>query len=167
MTGKFQSILLGGLIVGLLGSLFGLAQFGVQSQVLGWLACCVVPTTGAFVSTWHYASTNAITIPQGQGATIGLAACLLGYAISAVLSVLISLTGLIPNPFDAEAVMQLTRERMMQSGSSAEQIDKATEFVGHYFYLFNIIAVIAYGLLGAVAGAIGANLFKRGSAQPE
>lgn len=166
MTGKFQSILLGAMIVGLLATLFGLVQFSVQSQLLSTAACCTIPSIGALVSTWHYASTNAITIRAGEGAMIGLAACILGYVISVVLTVLISFTGLVPSPFDVDAVIELTRERMLEAGSSSEEIDKAVGIMEQYFYLFSLIAVVMYALLGAVVGAIGANIFKHGAPEP-
>lgn len=165
MTGKSQSILLGGMIVGLLATLFGLVQFSVQSQVLGTVACCVIPTVGALMATWHYTSTNALTIRAGEGAMMGLSACVLGYVISVVLTVLISFTGLVPSPFDVDAVIEVTRNTMSESGSSEEEIDMAVEFIAQYFHFFTVIAVVMYALLGAVVGAIGANVYKHG--EPE
>lgn len=162
MTGKFQSILLGGTIVGLLATLFGLIQFGAQSQILGSLACCVIPTVGALVATWHYTSTNGLTIRAGEGAMMGLTACIVGYVISLVLSLLVSFTGLMPSPFDVEAVIELTEDSMINRGSSQEEIDQAIGFMRQFYFVFVGVAVVAYGVLGAVVGAIGANVFKHG-----
>jgi hypothetical protein len=167
MTGKSQSILLASLIVGLLATLFGLIQFNVQSQVLGTAACCIIPTVGGLMATWHYTSINSITIRAGEGAMMGLAACVIGYVVSLVLSVLVSFTGLMPGPFDIEAVVEVTRSSMMESGTSEEEIETAIGFVRQYFYLFIVVALVAYGLLGAVVGAIGANVFKHGEALAE
>jgi hypothetical protein len=163
MTGKSQSILLGAMIVGLLSTIFGLVQFSIQSQVLGSLACCLIPTVGALVSTWHYTSTNALTIRAGEGAMIGLVASILCYFISLVLSVLVSYTGLMPSPFDVEAMIEMTEESLVNRGSSQEEIDMAIGAMRDFYFLFVIVAIVAYGVLGAVVGAIGANLFKRGA----
>ena len=155
------------MIVGLLATIFGLVQFSVQSQVLGSLACCVIPTTGALLATWHYTSTNALTIRAGEGAMIGLAACILGYFISLVLSLLVSYTGLMPSPFDVEAVIEMTQESMVDRGSSQAEIDQAIGFMRKFYLVFVIVAMVAYGALGAVVGAIGASLFKRGEPDME
>ena len=167
MTGKSQSILLGAMIVGLLATIFGLVQFSVQSQVFGTLACCVIPTAGALLATWHYTSTNALTIRAGEGAMIGLAACILGNFVSLGLSLVVSYTGLMPSPFDVEAVIEMTQESMVDRGSSQAEIDQAIGFMREFYFVFVIVAVVAYGVLGAVVGAIGASLFKRGEPDME
>lgn len=163
MTGKYQSILLGSMIVGLLSALFSLVQYSVQSQILGTAACCAIPTIGALMATWHYTSTNTLTIQAGEGALMGLATCMIGYFISVILSVLISFTGLAPSPFDVDAVMEITRNSMLDRGSSEEEIDTAVGMIRQYFFLFSLIAIVAYGLFGAVVGAIGASVFKHDS----
>ncbi|HEX9659492.1 MAG TPA: hypothetical protein VGA18_04290 [Rhodothermales bacterium] len=162
MTGKSQSIFLGAMVVGLLATIFGMVQFSAQSQVLGSVACCVIPTVGALVATWHYTSTNTLTIRAGEGAMIGLAACIIGYFVSLVLSLLVSYTGLMPSPFDVEAVIEMTQESMVDSGSSQAEIDQAIGFMREFFFVFVMVGIVAYGVLGAVVGAIGARLFKRG-----
>jgi len=155
------------MIVGLLATIFGLVQFSVQSQVFGTLACCVIPTAGALLATWHYTSANALTIRAGDGAMIGLAACILGNFVSLVLSLLVSYTGLMPSPFDVEAVIEMTQQSMVDRGSSQAEIDQAIGFMREFYFVFVIVAVVAYGVLGAVAGAIGASLFKRGEPDME
>lgn len=162
MTGKFQSILLGAMIVGLLATLFGLIQFSIQSQVLGSLACCVIPTVGALVAVWHYTSTNGLTIRAGEGAMIGVAACLVGYVISLVLSVIVSFTGLMPSPFDVEAILEMTQDQMINQGNSQEEIDQAMGWMRQFYFVFVAVALVAYSVIGAVVGAIGANMFKHG-----
>ena len=164
MTGKFQSILLGAMIVGLLATILSLIQFGVQSQILGSVACCLIPTLGAIVATWHFASTNALTIPAGQGAMMGLSVALLGWVISTILSMLVALTGLMPSPFDVDAIVELAKESMVNQGNSQAEIDTAVGFMRQYYLVLVAVTVVVYGLIGAVAGAIGANVFKHGAA---
>ncbi|MFV1981638.1 MAG: hypothetical protein ACC655_10825, partial [Rhodothermia bacterium] len=78
MTGKFQSILLGALVSGILGAAYHVIQFNYQSQIMGVVACLLLPTLGALIATWHYTTTNSLTIPSGGGAVIGLSASILG-----------------------------------------------------------------------------------------
>lgn len=163
MTGKFQSILLGALIVGLLATLLSLLQIGMQSQVLGSLACCAIPTIGGLMATWHYTSTNELTIRAGEGALIGLAACVLGYVVSLILSVAVSFTGLMPSPFDVDAIVEMAQDSMISRGSSQQEIDQVIGFTRNYYVAIVGAVILAYGIFGAVVGAIGANIFKHGA----
>ena len=162
MSGKFQSILLGALLTGILAAAYYVVQFGNQSQILGALSCCVVPTVGALVAVWHYTTTNALTLASGQGATIGMSAGALGYVISWVLALLISLTGIVPGPFDMEAIVEVTRDAMVEQGQDPAIIDQSIEMVRQFFWLGPVIGVAAYSAFGAVVGAIAANVFKKG-----
>lgn len=167
MTSKFQSILLGSVIVGLVATLFGLAQVETQSQVLGTLACCVIPTIGALIATWHYASTNGLTMSPGSGAMMGLSVGVLGYLISLILNIIVSYTGLMPSPFDVDAIMELSRESMVNQGMSDEEIDRGIDMARQYYPAFVAAAAVVYALIGAVVGAIGANVFKHGAVAEE
>lgn len=166
MPGKFQSILLGALITGILSAAYFVVQFSYQSQILGAVVCCVVPTVGALVATWHYTTTNAITIAAGQGAMIGLAACVLGYIVSDILLLALSALGVSPGPFDVDAIVEMTRENMVEQGQNPEVIDQAVEFTRNFFWAFALLGVVANGLFGAIVGAIGASVFKKGGDEP-
>jgi sulfite exporter TauE/SafE len=78
---------------------------------------------------------------------------------------LISFTGLIPSPFDVDAVLEITQNTMIESGNSEDEIAATTRFIEQFFYLFTLFGFVMYGLIGAIVGAIGANLNKHGSTE--
>lgn len=162
MSGKFQSILLGAVITGILGAAYHVLQSNYQSQIMGVIACCVFPTIGALVATWHFTTTNSLTITTGEGAMIGLAACVLGYFVSVVLAYAISLVGVAPSPFDVDAIIEVQRETMAKQGQDPQVMEQAEGFTRRFFWLFPIIGIVANALFGAIVGAIGATLFKKG-----
>jgi hypothetical protein len=167
MTGKFQSILLGALVTGLLSSAYWVIQFGYQSQVLGIVVCCAVPTVGALLAVWHFTTTNSLTIRAGEGALMGLMACLLGYVISYVLNILVAAVGVAPSPFDVDAIVELTRDSMIEQGQDPAVIEQSEEFTRKLFWVFPLIGLAANAVFGAVVGAVGASLFKKGGTSAE
>jgi hypothetical protein len=162
MTDKFQSIILGALVFGILGAAYHVIQFSYQSQIAGVVTCCLLPTIGALVATWHYTTSNSLTIPLGEGAVIGLSASLLGYAVTIVLALLISVIGIAPSPFDVEAIIELSRESLIEKGQPDEVIQQSEEITRNFFWIFPVVGIAAYALFGAVVGAIGASVFKKG-----
>lgn len=165
MSGKFQSILLGALLTGVLSAAYFVISFSGASQIMGIVACCVVPTVGALVAVWHYTTTNSLTIPAGEGAVIGLSASLLGSAvISNVLVFALSLIDIVPHPFDVEAIVANAERQMIEQGQEQEVIDQSVEFTRNFFWAFVGVFTGVYALFGAIVGAIGANVFKKGPA---
>lgn len=162
MSGKFQSILLGAIVAGILGSTYHVLQFSYQSQILGVVLCCAIPTVGALIATWHFTTTNTITITAGEGAMIGLLACVGGYVVSLILSSLVAVLGVAPGPFDVDAIIEMTRNQMVEQGQDPETIDQATEITRKFFWGFAAMGIVANALFGAIVGAIGATLFKKG-----
>ena len=163
MTGKFQSILLGALVAGILGSAYHVIQFSYQSQVMGIVACCLIPTAGALIATWHYTTSNSLTIPNGEGAIIGVSACVLGYLVSVALTITISMIGVVPGPFDVDAIVELSKQTMIDQGRDEAVIEQSEVFTRKFFWAFPVIGIVANALFGAVIGAIGAHLFKKGT----
>lgn len=160
MTGKFPSILLGALVTGILGAAYHVVQFNYQSQILGLAVCCLLPTIGALVATWHYATTNSLAIPAGQGAVIGLSACILGYGITVALAIVIATLGVAPSPFDVDAIVEVSRRNLIEQGQGQNIIEQSEEFTRKFFWAFPVLAVVANALFGSVVGAIGAIVFK-------
>ncbi len=167
MTGKFQSILLGALVTGILGAAYHVIQLNYQSQIAGLVACCLLPTIGALIATWHYTTTNSLTIPAGEGAVIGLSACVLGYGISVALAITISIIGVAPSPFDVDAIVEMSRQSLIEQGQDQDIIEMSEEFTRKFFWAFPVIAIVANSLFGAVVGAIGANVFQKGVSKEE
>lgn len=154
MPSKTQSILLGGLIVGLLStSVLGLLN----------LLCCAGVIIGAMVAVWHYTSTHSLTISAGQGVLMGVLAAVLGAIISAVLNYLLALAGL-------DITTALTIRAYESFGLPQEQIDmirQQAENQGLGQVLMGLgISAVLYAIAGAIGGAIGASVFKQGGDTP-
>ncbi|MGA7307293.1 MAG: hypothetical protein WBW88_20700, partial [Rhodothermales bacterium] len=79
------------------------------------------------------------------------------------LSVGVSFTGLMPNPFDVDAIVEMAQDSMISRGSSQQEIDQAIGFMRNYYIAIIAAVILAYGIFGAVVGAIGANIFEHGA----
>lgn len=163
MPSKRDSILLGGLVVGVLStSYLGFINF----------VCCLGVVIGAMVAVWHYASNNSLTIPAGQGAGIGAAAGALGAAIAFVLNTVLTLAGIDSNDAFLNAIigfMETQAESVSGDDAAAleEQIAELEAQRDAPFTIGTALSGLAIGVLvsavfGAIGGAIGAAFFKKG-----
>ena len=155
MPSRTQSILIGGLVAGIL-----------STSILGMIniLCCAGVIIGAIVGVWHYTEEYGLTIPSGQGALIGALCGVLGAIIAGVLNQLLIAIGL-----DAATALQ---ESLMQNfGMSAEQLEQMRQMQqaqqGNALWaiagtLFNMVL---FAIFGAIGGAIGASVFQKGSGE--
>ncbi|NBB75233.1 MAG: DUF4199 family protein [Bacteroidetes bacterium] len=156
MPNRTQSVLIGGLVVGLLStSVLGLIN----------LFCCAGVIIGAVVGVWHYTDDHQITIPSGQGALIGALCGVVGAVIAGVLNQILIVIGL-----DFAQAMQ---ESMMQNfGMSADQLEQMRQMQrGQQGGLLWIIGgtlfnMVLFAVFGAIGGAIGASVFQKGEGPP-
>jgi hypothetical protein len=154
MPSRTQSILLGGLVVGLLGtSYLGLIN----------LLCCAGVIIGSMVAVWHYTNENALTIPPGQGAAMGAAAAVIGALISWALNYLLTQIGMA----GPEALIM----GFMESFYPPEQVEQMRDMQSQgtspvMMVVGLIIGVVVSAIFGAVGGAIGASVFKKGGPAP-
>ena len=156
MPSKQQSIILGGLIAGLLStSYLGLIN----------LLCCAGVIIGALVSVWHYTDTNELTIKPGQGAVIGLLAALIGWGVSFVLNFILIKAGIRSDLVISQFILDRLGDSMPQ-----ESVDQMVEQMNAEMTLAKYLAGAVWGLLfpvfGAIGGSIGALLFKKGGDEP-
>jgi len=156
MPSKQQSIILGGLIAGLLStSYLGLIN----------LLCCAGVIIGALVSVWHYTDTNELTIKAGQGAVIGLLAALIGWGVSFVLNFILIKAGIRSDLVFSQFILDRFGDNMPQ-----ESVDELVEQMNAEMTLAKYLAGAVWGLLfpvfGAIGGSIGALLFKKGGGEP-
>jgi len=154
MTDKKQSIILGGLVAGLLStSYLGLIN----------IACCAGIVGGALVGVWHYTNENSLTIKPGEGAAMGAIIGLLAVAISAALNYLLQFVGI---PGSEEIQKQI--QHMFTGGDMTPEQKEAIEAQQQQFNTPAFKAIgIAVGaavsvIFGAIGGAIGAAVFKKG-----
>ena len=153
MPSKTQSILIGALTAGIL-----------STSYLGFInvVCCLGVILGALAAVWHYTSTHKLTLRAGSGAGLGALAAVGGALIAAVLNFLLAQIGLdasgalndlIINQFGAQmdpAQIQEMRDQEANAGT-----------IGALFQGL-IFGIPIYAIFGAIGGAIGASIFKKG-----
>jgi hypothetical protein len=155
MPSKTQSILLGGLVIGLL-----------STSYLGFINifCCAGIILGAMVSVWHYTNENMLTIQAGQGAAIGALAGIVGGLVALALDQVVGLVGL---PSSQEMQQQI-QQMFMPSNLDPEQMEEIQrqqeQFNSPMFKVIgSVIGMAVSAIFGAIGGAIGASVFKKGS----
>lgn len=153
MPSKQQSIVLGGVLVGILStSYLGLIN----------LLCCAGVIIGALVAVWHYTSQNELTISAGQGAGIGAMAALLGWAIAFILNFALIKAGVRSDQAITQIILDKLGSNMPpeQYDAMVQQMEAEITF-GKYF-LNSLIGLAFSALFGAIGGAIGGAVFKKG-----
>lgn len=158
MPSKQQSIILGGVVAGLLStSYLGLIN----------LLCCAGVIIGALVAVWHYTDTHGLTIPAGQGAVIGLLAGLVGTVISLILNYILIEMGIRSDQAITQFILNTFGSNMPpeQYDAMVEQMNADLTLSA---YLANgLFAAVVSLVFGAIGGAIGASVFKKGEESPE
>lgn len=172
MPPKTQSIILGGVAIGVVATLFSVIVNMVQgdagaggpmSAVLGCCACLVYVGAG-LIAVWHYTNTYNLTIPAGQGVGMGALAGLVAALIAIALGLVLRAVGILP---DVEDIIAQLEDSPQFDGMSDDQVEQALQMtrmmagVGGY-----AIALVAGVLLGLIGGAIGAAIFKKGGDAP-
>lgn len=167
MPSKTQSVLVGGLIAAVIGTVVSVVQQlsgasdpmnqnPILGMIFGLLGCMVMIASGV-IAVWHYTSENELTIKPKQGVGIGVLAGLI-YAVAAmVLAWLLVLVNVIPSP---EETMEMLRESGAFDAPGAEQGAAIAEIMVTYGWI--VFVLIGGVIMGLVGGAIGAALFKRG-----
>lgn len=157
MPSRTQSILIGGLVTGIL-----------STSVLGMIniLCCAGVIIGAMAGVWHYTEENSLTIPSSQGALIGALCGVLGAVIAGVLNQILIAIGL-----DFGTAMQ--GQFMRNLGMSAEQLEQMQQMQeaqqqGNWLWTIGgtLISMVLFAVFGALGGAIGASVFQKGDEQP-
>jgi len=157
MPSKQQSILLGGIVAGLLStSYLGLIN----------LLCCAGVIIGALVAVWHYTDTHKLTIPAGQGAVIGLLAGLVGTVISLMLNYILIEMGIRSDQAITQFILNSFGDSMPpeQYDAMAEQMN--SEMTLSAYMANGLFAAVISLVFGAIGGAIGASVFKKAEETP-
>jgi hypothetical protein len=166
MPSRTQSILIAGVAVGIIGIVIAfLAEGAATSPVGGVVVCffsCLLSISVGLLATWHYTTTNALTIPGGTGAAMGALAGLVSGAIASLKAIFDFVTG------RSAAMREEMIRSMEQQGVSPEQMGPWMDMGATPTSVAVIIlmSLVISAILGAVGGAIGAALFKRGDDSP-
>lgn len=161
MTDEQRSILLGGLVIGVLSS----SYLGIINML-----CCLGVMIGAAAGVWHFASEQRTTLDSGEGARLGASAAVVGLFVSLVLNFLLAKIGLGAE----QALSGILRSGMsdvmtdQQLEMMRRQMEEARQrsFFETVFSLGTLSNLLVFPLFGAAGGAAGATLFGYGDAGP-
>jgi hypothetical protein len=156
MPDKKQSLILGTALTAVL-----------STSYLGLLTCCCGGVIiGALVTVWHYTSTHGITLTGGQGAVLGLTVGLLGALVSAVLDYALIQAGVRVDVTIMQFMLDRFGDQMPPESydQMVEQMEQAVTF--GKFALQALLGVAISAGIGAIGGAIGASIFKKGGDEP-
>ena len=154
MSPKGQSILIGGVVVGLL-----------STSYLGYInfLCCAGVIIGAMAAVWHYTSENELTIPPGEGAVMGLRAAALGVVLATIINFILIKMGIRHDLAISGFILERFGDSMPPESLEAME-DQMTQPITIGSYLVNgLIGIVVSVIFGAIGGAIGAAIFKKGS----
>lgn len=159
MPDKKQSILLGGLIAGLL-----------STSYLGFInvLCCLGVIAGALAAVWHYTSTNELTLKTGEGAGMGAIVGIVGYFIGNILTLVLMSAGIRHDLAINQYMMDSFGDSMPpeQYDMMMAQMEKPFTVGGWLAEngLMLVIGALAVVAMGSIGGALGAKMFKKGPA---
>lgn len=157
MPDKQQSVLLGSVVVALLStSYIGYINF----------ICCIGVVIGAMVAVWHYTDAHRLTIPAGRGAVLGLQAGLIGAVIALVLNYVLIRMGIRHDHAMVDLILNTLGDSLPpeQLDEMIEQRDAPVRLTP--YLMQGSLGVLLSGGFGALGGAIGAALFKKGTTEP-
>jgi putative flippase GtrA len=153
MPNKQQSIVLGGLVAGLLStSYLGFINF----------LCCLGVIVGAVIAVWHYTDNNELTIKPGQGAMMGVLAALVGWAVAFVLNFVLIKIGIRHDLAITQFMIDKFGESMPPESYDQLIEQMETEITIGKYVLNGLIGIPISAIFGAIGGAIGAAIFKKG-----
>ena len=153
-----QSILLGALVTGILGT----SYLGLITTLM----CCMNVLAGALVAIWHYTETNELTISGGKAAGMGALVAVGGSVIASVLTLILMTAGIRHDVVMAEFMLNNLGDQLPPESIQGleDQVEAAIK-LGPFF--FNVLVSTAVSsAFGAGAGAIGAKMFKKGGDEP-
>ena len=152
MSTKQTSIVIGGLVGGVLST--------SPISVINCL-CCLGVILGAMAGIWYYTDREQITVETADAAVMGAGMGVLAAVFSAAFTYLLGSIGLVPTSED-QLQNAMQQEGMTEEGRQMlRNIQEYMSSVGGMILITGVSAFI-YAIFGAIGGAIGAALFKKG-----
>ncbi len=153
MQNKTQSILIGGIVAGIL-----------STSYLGFInmLCCAGVIIGAVVGVWHYGKTYGVAVSTKEGAIIGILVAIVAVVISAILNYVLALAGI-------RADQMITQIMIDSFGANMppEQLDEmerqmnAPVTLATFFGLNFLYGLIGSSIFGAIGGLIGSAITRK------
>ncbi len=153
MPSKTQSIIIGGLVAGIL-----------STSYLGFInmLCCAGIIIGAVVGVAHYGKTYGIAVPSKDAVLMGVAIAIFATILSSILNYVLALAGIRAD----QAISQLMMDSF-GANMPPEQLDEMNRqmnrpvSLGMFFGVQFLIGLVVTSLFGAAGGAIGAAYTRR------
>jgi hypothetical protein len=172
MPSYWNSVLIGGLTVAVIMSVFGLvSQYMMigsepsgspfnMSQAIGSISC-LFGAIGGFIATRHYAKTFDVKFKLGKGAVIGLLTGVIGVLISTVINLI--WTYLIDTGLN-QAVYDWSIANLEAMNLPQEQYEMQKSFIPEPGSTTALLIAVGIGLammsvLNLISGLIGAKVF--------
>lgn len=157
MPDSKQSVILGGLITGLL-----------STSYLGFIntLCCLGVLIGAVITVWHYTDTNELTITSGNGAKLGVQAAIIGLLVAFVLNFVLVSLGLNHETAINDFIIAKFGDNMPPEQIEAMRAAGTAEKTVMDYVKGLAIGGAAFAAFGAIGGAIAAKMFKKGGDEP-
>ena len=153
MQNKTQSIIIGGLIAGIL-----------STSYLGFInmLCCAGIIIGAVVAVWHYGKTYGIAVPTKEAVIIGIMVAVLAVVISGILNYVLALAGIRADQAITQMMMDSFGANMPpeQLDEMERQMNKPVS-LGMFFGVNFLIGLVVSSIFGAAGGAIGAAITRK------
>ena len=172
MPSKLSSVVIGGLVAAVLGSILSVVQnmSGASDpanpqmalQIIFGLLGCMVALSSGLIAVWHYTSENELTVSGGQGVGIGVLSGIVYAVVALALGWLLVTFNVLPSP---EEALEAMRARGAFDAPGAEQAESMTRMM--LTWGIPVIAVVSGVVMGLIGGAIGAAVFKRGTEEAE
>ena len=130
------------------------------------LLCCLGVIAGALVTVWHYTETNELTIPTGKGASMGVLSALAGLLMATALNLILISVGINHETVMQEWIMNKFGDSMApeQIEAMEAEMEAGKTLVQHFLSL--LIGGGVSSVFGAIGGAMGAKIFKKGGDEP-
>lgn len=152
-----QSIILGALVTGVL-----------STSYLGYInfLCCLGVLVGSLATVWHYTDTNELTIPTGKGAGMGAVSALGGLIFATIVNLILVSVGI-----NHETAMQEWMINNFAENMPPEQLEEMeAQMEAGKTLLQHVLGVLiggaVFSVFGAIGGAMGAKIFKKGGDEP-
>ena len=156
MTGKTQSILLSGVVCGVITGLVNLIPF------LGSCLCCLALAGAGVMTVWHFTNSQEgdVFMTSGEGAGSGALAGALAGIVYALLAFVLLSSGI--GPGIDEVLSQMSEQGQLGD----EELEMVENILRSplLFVAIGAMSAVSGALLGALGGALGVNWFAQKAA---